>query len=124
MREISIDLSGTPSRGDARPGDFALYRDPVAWLRGDEQHTRICQIIDASSTRMRLVDLASGETRKDVPRTFVRVIPAGYIMRDIDEAPLAEDHPDLTPAAVAWLRQNAGKQVQDGPAELERGEQR
>ncbi|MFD9072825.1 hypothetical protein [Streptomyces lasiicapitis] len=99
-------------------GDFVLCRDPVKFLTGESDHTWIGRVRRSWPDPVEAFDLASGQLRS-VPLEFVRPIPVGFLMRDIDEAPLKADHPDLTPAAVAWLQQQA--RPQSGPAELESG---
>ncbi|WP_372344693.1 hypothetical protein [Streptomyces sp. KL116D] len=115
MTEIRIDL-GTSAAG-AVIGAFVLYRDPEAWLRGDEGHTMVCRVEDEAFRRLDLRVLRTGEQLERVDPAFTRPIPLAFIMRDIDEAPLVADYPDLTPAAVAWLRQNSTTS-----AELEGGD--
>ncbi|GGV45952.1 hypothetical protein [Streptomyces spectabilis] len=98
--------------------DFVLYRDPVKHLLGQAGAERVCQVECAQFELVELVDIASGDTFR-AKREFLRLIPVEFIMRDIDEAPLAADFPELVPAAVAWLQQRSGGQSR--PAELPSG---
>ncbi|MET7975775.1 hypothetical protein ABZW44_22570 [Streptomyces mirabilis] len=119
MTNIVIDLTGGASKQSVIRDDFVLYRDPIKWLNGVDGHTRVYRVETAAHSRLVLIDIASGARVIDVDREYVRPIPVTYIMRDVDESPLASDYPDLTPAAVAWLQQNTAPQAR--PAELEQG---
>jgi hypothetical protein len=119
VTNIVIDLTGGASKQSIIRDDFVLYRDPIKWLNGVDGHTRVYRVETAAHSRLVLVDIATGARIIDADRQYVRPIPAAYIMRDVDTAPLASEYPDLTPALVAWLQQNAAPQAR--PAELEQG---
>lgn len=121
MAEIRIDLSSQPTV--FWPGSYVLCRDPELRLLGREGATTVARVVGECRdhghlARVKVADLATG-AEVCVGQEFLRLIPAGYIMRDIDEAPLAMDFPDLVPAAVAWLLQN--HQAQAASGELEGG---
>ncbi|MFF2383721.1 hypothetical protein [Streptomyces sp. NPDC058108] len=111
MTDIVIDLTGGASRQGFARDDFVLYRDPIKWLNGVTGHTRVCRVGSSADSLLVLIDIASGARVTGVDRQYVRPIPAAYIMRDVDMAPLSADYPDLAPAAVAWLEQNAKPEV-------------
>ncbi|MFG3585080.1 hypothetical protein [Streptomyces sp. NPDC047990] len=111
MTDIVIDLTGGVSRQGFSRDDFVLYRDPIKWLNGQAGHTRVFRVESSADSLLVLVDIASGARVTNADRLYVRPIPAAYIMRDVDAAPLSADYPELTPAAVAWLEQNAKPEV-------------
>lgn len=97
---------------------IVLYRDPLAFWRGQDRHTYLCQVekreVLNGRPRYTLVDLHT-DTRVEgtVDPFFMRLLPAETVMRDIDTAPLGEaDLGEMSYAAVAWLRQ----QTTDQPA--------
>jgi len=89
-------------------GDFVLYRDPELFWSGQPGHTFVCRVSGRwTGDRYDLVELATGRCVDRVEATFMRLLPAAEVMRDIDTAPLNEPDPaSMTPAAVAWLRQH------------------
>lgn len=108
MIHIEIDPSQPSSRRDFDTDDYVLYRDPAKYLMGKPDHTTVARVRyeNPRNTLVPITDLATGEELK-VDEKYLRPIPAAEIMRDIDTAPLNTEHPDLIPAAVAWLQQNA-----------------
>ncbi|QCX81223.1 hypothetical protein C9F11_38200 [Streptomyces sp. YIM 121038] len=110
-------MTGVPARSAYGEGDFVLYRDPVRFLLGARDHTRIGRVWKSWPDAVEVFDLAPGKVHR-VPLEYVRPIPVEYLMRDIDEAPLGAEHPELASVAVAWLQQQARLQT---PPELESG---
>ncbi|MCL7382192.1 hypothetical protein [Streptomyces sp. 35G-GA-8] len=92
-----------------RTGDYVVYRDADKFWAGEGGHTFVCRIIaswKASQLFLRydLVCLKTHRVIKDASPDYMRLLPPLDAMHDIDTAPLGEDTA-LTPAAVAWLRQ-------------------
>jgi hypothetical protein len=110
MTHIEIDFTKPVPRSRYGYGEYVLYRDPALYWAGKPDHTFPCQV-ELDLIDLTLRDLRTGREISDVDPDYVRPLPAAGAMRDIDEAPLATDYPDLNPAAVAWLEQNAKPEV-------------
>ncbi|MFB7900533.1 hypothetical protein ACFC1B_29970 [Streptomyces xiamenensis] len=103
------------------PGDFVLARNPEKFWLGRTGHTYVARVersYDAlGKTLYDLTELSSGHLRKGIDPDYMRLLPAADAMRDIDTAPLVgADAGAMSPAAVAWLRQ----QLQPSSAPLPR----
>lgn len=92
--------------------DFVLYRDPEKFWKGEANHTFVCRVDDVfpypnGEIRYTLTVLTGGLVTKARSR-YMRLLPPEDAMCDIDTAPLnAGTAADMTPAAVAWLTQQA-----------------
>jgi hypothetical protein len=116
MGSIEIDLTKPAPPKVYQGGDYVLYRNPEKYLTGRSDHTTVARIVAGEcgershfhfrNERVTVVDLATGERLTCVQAAYLRRIPAADVMRDIDEAPLNAEHPELVPAAVAWLQQH------------------
>ncbi|WP_434096883.1 hypothetical protein [Streptomyces prasinus] len=104
-----IDLTKLPQPKRFVYGQYVLYRDPALYWAGKDGHTFPCRVL-LNSVRLELESLLTGQRFKADP-DYARLLPAGDCMRDVDEAPLQGEYPDLHPAAVAWLEQNARREV-------------
>ncbi|WP_322872218.1 hypothetical protein [Streptomyces goshikiensis] len=93
-------------------GDFVLYRDPEKFWKGEADHTFVCRIDDiahysSGESAYTLTRLSGGLVAK-ARREYMRLLPPADAMHDIDTAPLnTAVADDMTPAAVAWLTQQA-----------------
>ncbi|MGW7316118.1 hypothetical protein [Streptomyces sp. NPDC054865] len=93
-------------------GDFVLYRDPEKFWKGEPNHTFVCRIDDivpytGGEFAYTLTRLTGGLVVK-ARREYMRLLPPADAMYDIDTAPLNTSMAaDMTPAAVAWLTQQA-----------------
>ncbi|MGW4688531.1 hypothetical protein ACWEPM_27050 [Streptomyces sp. NPDC004244] len=91
-------------------GQYVLYRNPEMFWTGQEGHTFVCRVerICVGGTTYDLTPLPSGRQIAAASPEYMRPLPAVDAMRDIDTAPLNTGTAvDMTPAAVAWLTQQA-----------------
>ncbi|MBT2406262.1 MULTISPECIES: hypothetical protein [unclassified Streptomyces] len=91
-------------------GQYVLYRNPEMFWTGQEGHTFVCRVerICVGGITYDLTPLPSGRQINAASPDYMRPLPAIDAMRDIDTAPLnTAAAADMTPAAVAWLTQQA-----------------
>ncbi|MFG2878842.1 hypothetical protein ACGFYU_28225 [Streptomyces sp. NPDC048337] len=93
--------------------DYVLYRNPEKFWKGEPNHTFVCRV-EASFPASRgqvcytLARLSDNGRIYNAQPAYMRLLPAVDAMRDIDTAPLnTGTAADMTPAAVAWLTQQA-----------------
>ncbi|MEV8103574.1 hypothetical protein [Streptomyces sp. NPDC088135] len=103
--------------------DFVLYRDPERFWAGAPTHTFVCRVdgtipFTSGEIRYTLARLNGGGLIKLARAQYMRLLPPADAMRDIDTAPLNTGTvaDDMTPAAVAWLRQHLGQDSSTLPA--------
>ncbi|MFJ3728541.1 hypothetical protein ACIPYQ_39065 [Streptomyces sp. NPDC090045] len=97
-----------------KPDDYVLYRNPEKFWKGEPNHTFVCRV-EASFPASRgqvcytLTRLSDNGRIYNAQPAYMRLLPSADAMRDIDTAPLSTDAvaDDMTPAAVAWLTQQA-----------------
>ncbi|WP_030739365.1 hypothetical protein [Streptomyces sp. NRRL F-2890] len=106
-----------------RKGDLILFRDPELFWLGKPGHTFVARVEQSwtkpgsDQLRYDVTELSSGCLHRGIHPDYMRLLPAADAMRDIDTAPLdGADAGAMSPAAVAWLRQ----QLQPSSAPLPR----
>ncbi|GGV51270.1 hypothetical protein [Streptomyces spectabilis] len=93
-------------------GDVVLFRDAERFWLGQSGHTFVGRVVRAwrqaytGKVLYDLVELSGNRHRSGIDPDYMRLLPPADAMRDVDTAPLSEpDTGAMTPAAVAWLRQ-------------------
>lgn len=122
MTYIEINLHEPLPAPAFESGTYVLVRDPARFWLGEPGHTSVGVVRTECDhhhypKRVRVSDLRTGRDECALPE-YLRLLPAGECMRDVDVAPLASDYPGLHPAAVAWLQQNTTPEARP---ELESG---
>lgn len=92
-----------PKKSKLRRDDFAIYRDPVAFRTGAEEHTWMCRVLDSYESEVTLQDLKTRRIFREVDVAYVRKLSPERVMDDIDAAPL-EFPGEMLSAGDAWLR--------------------
>jgi hypothetical protein len=109
LPEIDLTKPGPMEAKDFEVGDYVLFRDPERFLTGQPDHTVVAIVWDNFSHGHDQVPIRVLPSRleRNVDPRFLRLIPAGDIMRDIDEAPLQGDVQEMAAGSVAWLEQQS-----------------
>ncbi|MEW1678132.1 hypothetical protein AB0O47_33575 [Streptomyces noursei] len=104
-------------------GDIVLFRDAEQFWLGQPGHTFVGRVerswrhADTRKVLYDLTELSGNRARAGIDPAYMRLLPATDAMHDIDTAPLSEpDTSAMSPAAVAWLRQQLGQDSSTLPA--------